>query len=142
MPLPKWFKPVVVVALLWNLIGCASYLFDVTRSPEAIAALPADQQAMWAARPAWGVSATAVAVWFGALGCIGLLLRKRWAASVLLVSLIGVVAQDIGMFFLSGVPAGSDAIPASAYAIQGMVLLISIALLMLARRANREGWLT
>ena len=27
---PKWFRPVAVIALLWNLAGCAAYLADAT----------------------------------------------------------------------------------------------------------------
>jgi hypothetical protein len=29
---PKWFLPVVIVALLWNLMGCAAYLSDAMLS--------------------------------------------------------------------------------------------------------------
>lgn len=43
--MPKWFKPVVVVALLWNLMGCLAYLADVMVSPEAIAKMSAAEQA-------------------------------------------------------------------------------------------------
>jgi len=34
---PKWFVPVAVVALLWNLIGCWAYLQDVMVTPEQLA---------------------------------------------------------------------------------------------------------
>lgn len=58
---PKWFKPVVIVALLWNLLGCMAYLSDVMLKPEDIAKMTAAQQAMYNARPAWAVGATALA---------------------------------------------------------------------------------
>ena len=38
-PMPKWFRPVAVIALLWNLLGCFAYLMDVTMKPEDIAKL-------------------------------------------------------------------------------------------------------
>ena len=60
---PKWFTPVAVIALLWNVLGCIAYLSDVTLSPEDVAKMSAAQQALYAARPAWAVGATALAAW-------------------------------------------------------------------------------
>jgi hypothetical protein len=135
---PKWFKPVAIVALLWNLIGCAAYLGDVMTTPEQVAQMPPAQQALYNSRPAWAVAATAVAVWAGALGCIGLILRKRWARPVLDASLAGVVVQDVAIFLMSD----AAAITGSAvYVLQTLVLVIAIALVLLARRASERGWL-
>ena len=36
---PRWFRPVAIVALIWNLLGCFAYLSDVTMKPEDIAKL-------------------------------------------------------------------------------------------------------
>jgi len=80
---PKWYTPVAVVALLWNLIGVTAYLFDVTMSPEAIARLTPAQRALYEARPLWFVTAYAIAVWSGTAGALGLVLRKRWARGLL-----------------------------------------------------------
>ena len=130
MTRPTWYLPVVIVALLWNLIGCAAFLMDVTLTPEAVAAMSPDQQALYAARPAWAVAAYAIAVWGGALGCVGLIMNTRWAKGALLASLLGLIAQDIALFGLSPV-----AIETSVYALQGMVLVIAVLLLLLANRA-------
>jgi hypothetical protein len=130
MTRPTWYLPVVIIALLWNLIGCAAYLMDVTLTPEAVAAMSPDQQALYAARPAWAVAAYAIAVWGGALGCVGLIMNTRWAKSALLASLLGLIAQDVALFGLSPV-----AIETSVYALQGMVLVIAVLLLLLANRA-------
>lgn len=134
---PKWFKPVAFVALLWNLLGCFAYLSDVMMGPEDVAKLSAAQQALYAARPSWAVAATAFAVWFGALGSLGLLLRKRWAQLVLLVSLLGVIGQDL--HFAQQLAAVRQA-DSAALPLQALVLAIAIALWLLARRATREGW--
>jgi len=136
MTRPKWYMPVAIIALLWNLIGCAAYLMDVTLTPEAVAAMSPDQQALYAARPAWAVAVYAIAVWGGALGCVGLIMKKRWAKGALLVSLLGLIAQDIALFGMSPV-----AIETSVYALQGMVLMIAVLLLLLANKAARQGWL-
>jgi hypothetical protein len=137
--LPKWFRPVAVVALVWNLLGCVAYLSDVMLTPDDVAKMSADQQALYAARPAWAVGATAVAVWFGAAGSLGLVLRRRWSYPLLLASLAGVVVQDAALFGMTNVVAVAGA---TALVLQGLVLAIAIALVLMARRAIREGWLT
>lgn len=135
---PKWFTPVAVVALLWNLAGCAAYLTDVRLTPDDVATMSEAQQAMYAARPAWSVGATALAVWCGALGCVALLLRKSWAVPLFLLSLLGVIGQDVWLFAMSesGAQAGG-----SVFVLQGLVLVVAIALLMLARNAAARRWI-
>ncbi|MEZ5421432.1 MAG: hypothetical protein R2708_29400 [Vicinamibacterales bacterium] len=135
---PKWFGRVAVAALLWNLIGCAAYLSDVMLSPDDIAAMSEAEQQMYAARPAWAVAATAIAVWGGALGCVGLIARRRWATPLLVASLAGVVGQDLGLLGLLGT---SAPIGAAVVAMQGLVLAIAVALVWLARSAAAKGWL-
>jgi hypothetical protein len=135
---PSWFKPVVIVALLWNLLGCVAYLSDVMITPEAVAQMSPEQQALYNSRPAWAVSATAIAVWGGALGCVGLFLRKRWALPLLVASAAGVVVQDLAIFVLSNAAAMAGA---AVYVLQGLVLVIAVALAQLARRAAAHGWL-
>jgi CHASE2 domain-containing sensor protein len=94
------------------------------------------QQTLRAERPAWSVAATAVAVWGGAAGSLGLILRRRWATPLLLASLIAVIVQDFSLFVL-----GSAAADPIAMTLQGLVLLIAIGLVLLARKASRMGWL-
>lgn len=135
---PKWFKPVAVVALLWNLMGCAAYLSDVRMTADDLAKLSEAQQALYASRPAWAIAATATAVWGGALGCIGLIFRKQWAFVLLLLSLLGVIAQDVGLFVLSAAAAQADA---TAMGLQGLVLVVAMGLVVLARKAMQRGWI-
>jgi hypothetical protein len=135
---PRWFRPVAIAALVWNLLGCLAYLSDVTRTAADVAKMTAAQQALEASRTAWAVAATALAVWGGAAGCLGLILRKRWANPLLLISLLGVIVQDIGLFALTD--AGRQAGPA-VIGLQGMVLVIAVALVGLGRKAGANGWL-
>jgi hypothetical protein len=135
---PKWFLPVAGVALLWNLVGCAAYLSDVMLTPDDVAKMDAAQQALYASRPAWAVAATAIAVWGGAAGCVGLLLRKRWALALLLTSLAGLVVQNLGLFVFSD---AASLVGPEVFALQGMVMLIAIGLVLLARKAIARGWI-
>ena len=135
---PAWFMPVAIVALLWNLLGCFAFASDLMLTPADVAKMSAEQQALYAARPAWAVAATAVAVIGGALGCIGLILRKRWALPLFVLSLVGVLAQDIGLFVLTD---GAKLAGTVAVVLQGVVLLVAIGLVLLARKAIRNGWI-
>jgi hypothetical protein len=136
---PKWYKPIAIVALLWNLLGCFAYLSDVMLTPDDIAKMSAAQQALYESRPAWSVGATAIAVWGGALGCLGLILRKRWSQILLVLSLIGVIAQDVALFGLSDAFAQAGA---AALVLQGIVLVVAVGLVALGRHALKQGWLS
>ncbi|MEQ1538932.1 MAG: hypothetical protein ABL928_08405 [Sphingorhabdus sp.] len=136
---PKWFLPVVIIALLWNLMGCAAYLSDAMLSAADIAKMSDAEKAMVVARPVWAVGATAVAVWLGALGCLALILRKGWAVPLLWLSLLGVIAQDIWLFALAP---DTGLVNGTVYGLQGLVLVIAVALVWLATKAKAAVWLT
>ena len=133
---PKWFTPVAIGALLWNLLGASAYLMDVTISPEAVAKMGEAERAMYASRPAWFVVAYASAVWFGVAGSLALIWRKRWATPLFVLSLLGLIAQDIALF-------GRPEVRADAVVIvlQGLVFVIAVSLLWLSRKSEREGWI-
>ena len=135
---PKWFVVVAIVALLWNLLGCFAFVSDLQISPQDLAKLSPAQQTLYNARPGWAVAATALAVFGGALGCIGLLLRKKWAFIVLSLSLVGILAQDFGLFVLVN---GASLAGPVAVVLQTLVLAIAIGLVFLSRRAIARGWL-
>ena len=133
---PKWFTPVAILALLWNLLGASAYLMDVTISPEAVAKMSEAERAMYASRPAWFVAAYACAVWFGVAGSIGLLWRKRWAKPMFLLSLLGLIAQDIALF--SRTEVRGDVV---VMLLQTVVFLIAVSLWVLAAKSERERWI-
>ena len=129
---PKWLSPVAIAGLAWNLLGCYAWVSDMRTTPEQIAAMGPRMEQLHAAMPVWAPTATGVAVLGGVAGCLGLLLRKRWAVRLLWLSLAGVIVQDIGLFVLAG---GAALAGPAVWALQGLVLLGGIALLVLARRA-------
>lgn len=136
---PKWFKIVAVIALIWNLLGCLAFASDLRLTPEDLAKLPEAQQALYAARPVWALTATAIAVLGGALGCVGMLLGKNWAFGIFLLSLAGIVIQDYGSFVLVD---GATLAGPVAVAMQAFVLAVGIGLVLLSRKGVARGWLT
>lgn len=127
---PRWFTPVVVIALLWNLLGVAAIVADI------LGAMAAGKEAAASARPLWSVVASLVAVVGGTLGCLALLLRRRFATWLLVASLAGVILQDAGL-----VIAARGAANPAAIVLQGLVFAVAVALVWLVRRAVRAGWL-
>jgi hypothetical protein len=138
MNTPAWFKVVAVLALLWNLLGCLAFFSDLRLSPEDLAKLPEAQQALYAMRPGWAVAATAIAVFGGVLGAVGLLVRRKWALPVFALSLLGILVQDFGLFVLAK---GASLAGPVAIVMQGIVLAIGIGLVVLSRKAIARGWL-
>lgn len=135
---PVWFVILAGMALAWNLLGLAAVIMDFMMSAESIASLSEAQQQMYASRPAWSSFASLLAVTAGTFGCIGLVLKRTWARPILVLSLIGLIAQDIAFFVIM------DAI--GAYGIQvvimqGIVFVIAVALLILAQFAMKKQWL-
>ncbi|HMB63660.1 MAG TPA: hypothetical protein VKN36_11340 [Eudoraea sp.] len=137
---PVWFWIVSVLALIWNLMGVMAYLQDAFTTVEQLGAMTQDERFLFESRPAWVTAAFAIAVWGGALGCIILLLRKKWAKAVLIISLFGILAQMAYVFFMS-----------TAIQVYGqlhglimplVVIVVGIALVFLARMAHRKGWLS
>ncbi len=135
-----WFWVIGILALIWNLLGVFAYLAEAYMSDEILSALPAEQQALYAERPAWVTAAFAIAVFAGALGCIAMLIRKKLAASLFILSLLAVIAQQIYAFFLSNTMEVMGG--ASAMGMPIMIIVVAIFLVWYARRATTKGWLS
>ena len=132
---PGWFWAAAGLALLFEAFGCVMYLMQVTTDPNS---LPIDQRAMWSATPPWIVGAYAVAVWIGLIGAVLLLMRRRLAVPVLLVSLVAVLIQFGGVML---VPALRQVTPEDAYTLPIAIIIACYGIFMLSRLADRRGWL-
>lgn len=137
--LPKWFKAVVALALLWNLMGIVNFFMQVNLSPEVIAALPPAEQALMNNTPLWSTIAFALGVFGGTIGCVGLLMRKAWSMLALLISLIAVMAQmSYWLFFTKAV----EVYGTSTYTMPLLVILIAYLLFRLSSNGIKKGYLT
>ncbi len=137
---PVWFWIVSVLALLWNLMGVMNYLGTAFMKEAIMAEMTAEQVSLMESTPAWVTAAFAIAVWFGAAGCIGLLLRKKWAKSALGMSLIGVLVQTGYGFFMTN--ASEVYGQTEAVIIPAMVIIIGVFLVFFARLAERRTWIS
>jgi len=100
------FRMVAVALLLWNLAGLAAFVAQVRSRPEDLGDAVTAQA--FATMPVWAWTAYAVATIAGTLAAIALLLGRRIAVSLFVLSLIGVLAQfswsifDFGIVSLKG----------------------------------------
>ena len=134
---PRWFTVVAAVLLVWNLLGVAAYIAQVMMTPEALAALPDDQRRIIENTPVWATAAFAVAVNFGALGSLLLLLKRDLAGLFLQLSLVGVLVQMYHAFFMSK---SLEVFGPGGLVMPVMVLIIAIYLVTLAAKAKAQRW--
>ena len=134
-PVPGWFSLAAIASILFMALGCAGYLVSVLADPSS---LPLDQRNLLEARPIWMVAAYAIAVWIGLFGAIALLMRKKVAEPLLLVSLIGAVLTFLPY---AVVPAVSELVTTNDIAVAVVVVLITGTIWSFARHSRLRGWL-
>ncbi|TDK24399.1 hypothetical protein E2F46_08965 [Luteimonas aestuarii] len=135
---PPWFWVVAVLALLWNLLGAWMFWQNLAMTPEALAALPDAQRQVTLARPHWTFVPFGIGTLGGVLGALGLLLRRRWAVPVLLLSLLGIAVLFAAMYAATPVWALTG-VRGAVFPI--VLVLIGGLLWLYARKSAARGWL-
>ncbi|BDW91517.1 MULTISPECIES: hypothetical protein [Flagellimonas] len=136
---PTWFWVVSIIALLWNLMGVFNYLNQAFNQQAILETLDQAQREAFEGIPAWATAAFALAVFSGTLACIGLLLRKKWARPLFILSLLAAVVQFIHWLFISN---AVEAFGPSTYAMPVIVIIIGIYLILFSKKGIEKGWLT
>jgi len=135
---PIWFWLVSGLAFIWNALGVMAFIAQISMTDEAMAALPADQQAAYAALPSWYMIIFAVAVFAGTLGCLALLLRKRWASALLTLSFGAVMVQQAYFWFLTDIGSKQHG---GQLAMTIAIPVVALLLVLMARSSTAKGWL-
>ena len=134
-PAPRWFTLAALAAVAWEIVGCAMYLMQVRVDP---ASLPVDQRALWDAAPTWMIAAYAVAVWIGLVGAILLVMRRRLAEKLLLVSLVAVLVQFSALLV---VPELRNLTTSDALFLPFVIIVVCYSIWHFAWTARKAGWL-
>lgn len=135
---PKAYGWVAILALVWNLIGVAMFAMQVTMDETRLATLSDTDRQVFLATPPWMNVAFAFAVIGGVLGALGLLLRRRWAVPMFAISLLALLVQLAGAYLVT--PAW-QAYGVSGLAMPALLLVVTLALWLYARRCLARGWL-
>ncbi len=136
---PTWFWIVCGISMIWNLLGVMAYLMQVTMSPEALQALPENERTLIESVPVWATSAFAIAVWGSTLGCILLLMRKKLATPVLIVSFVGIMVQ---MFYNVVISKSIEVYGPGGLSMPILVFTIGIFLIWFSRKSTANGWIS
>jgi hypothetical protein len=129
---PIWFWIVSALALIWNAMGVMQYLQQAFKTDSFIASCTPEQLEMYANLPSWYTAAFALAVFGGALGCLLLLLRKRLATTLLLISFIAIIIQMSYVTFSLKM----------ANAMTPLIIIVGALLVWLSKIATKKGWLS
>lgn len=135
---PTWFWVVSIIALLWNGMGVFNYLNQAYNKEAMLEGLEQAQREVFEGIPAWATAAFAIAVFSGIIGSIGLLLRKKWARPLFVISFIAAVAQFIDWLFISN---AVEAFGPSSYVMPVIVVIIGAYLISFAKKGTQKGWL-
>lgn len=130
---PRW---PAILFLLWGLMGIGAFLAQYTADLAPLAKSDPYQARIWSNMPLWAWLAYAIAVACGLGAAICLLLRRKLAVVLALLSLVAVLIQFAYTFFLTDVLAvrgpGAAAFPL-------LIILLAIAQLWLARSWSKRG---
>ena len=134
--LVQWHKLISLLAIIWNLLGVGAYLMHAYMTDEAIALLPENEQALYVDIPAWYTAAFAIAVFAGAIGSVLLLLKKKLASPVLILSLLGIFVQMYYNFFISK---SIEVYGPGSMVMPIFVILVGVFLVWYAKKLQTEG---
>lgn len=138
---PTSFWIISGLALLWNLMGCAIWFMEYNywKNPEARLDLPERMQGLYDGNPGWLYVVFGIAVVTGVLGCVGLLMKKSWASTVFIISLIAILVQDAYSFFATDL---IETLGIEAIGMPIVVILIAVFLIYFSRKNTANGILT
>jgi len=96
--LPRWFWPVAVLGLAWNVFGVVQFLSKVQGSVGSMmsSGLTKAQAELYASLPLWMDVCFALGVFGGTVGCVLLMARLQAAKVVFAASLAAYVVLYIG----------------------------------------------
>lgn len=136
---PVWFWIVGWGALLWNLMGVFSYIMQVTMSPEMMASMPEMEREIMENRPAWATGAFALAVFGGAFGSLFLLLKKKWAYELFILSFVAVLVQMYHSLFMTN---SMEVYGPGGVVMPIMILFFGVGLIWMAKHSINKGWIS
>lgn len=134
-PVAGWFIAAAVASLLFMGLGCITFLMHVLADP---ASMPLDQRAAHDAEPLWVTAVYGVAVGAGLVGAILLLMKRRAAEWLLLVSLVAVLAWLGGLIVVAPL---RETMSANDLLVAIAIAALTWTIYWFARHSRQRGWL-
>ncbi|WP_309662085.1 hypothetical protein [Sphingomonas sp.] len=134
-PVAGWYLPAAVAAMLFMALSCIMYLMHVLADP---AAMPLEQRAAYEAEPLWVLSANAIAVWIGFAGTVLLVMRKKLAEALMMVSLAAVLVWLAGLLLVTNL---RENMSANDLIVALVVTALTWTIFWFARHSRQRQWL-
>lgn len=131
------FWIISAIALIWNLMGVNQYVLMAYKSETVRANIAPERLAIIDATPVWATAAFAIAVFAAALGCICLLIRKKMAYTLFVISFVSIIVQNIDSFMRFEL---SD-FNAMELSMTFMIPLFGLFLIWYSKSAMTKGWI-
>ncbi|HEX4762048.1 MAG TPA: hypothetical protein VFU87_04575 [Sphingomicrobium sp.] len=134
-PVARWYMIAAIASVLFMLVGCVGFVLDRMTDPSS---LPLDQRTVVLARPLWSLVAYGLAVWVGLAGAVLLVMKRKLAEPLLLVSLMAAVFTFLPYAVVPGV---RDNVSTNDIAFALVILAITWTIFWFARHSRQRGWL-
>jgi magnesium-transporting ATPase (P-type) len=134
-PLARWYLIGAIASLLFMAAACAMYGLHVATNPQS---LPLDQRTVFEVEPLWVTSAFGLGAVAGLAASALLVLRRRMAQPLMLISLVAMVAWLAGLLLVPGL---RDVITTNDIAVAIVVVAITWTIFWFARHSNQRRWL-
>lgn len=134
---PIWFWAVAVIALLWNLFGLFNFYVSTFDQVSILETLNQEQRELFEAMPLWATIAFGIATVAGTLASLGLLVRKKLAKPLFVISLVAMIAQFINWLFIQN---AAEVFP-NSYTMPSIVVLVGVVLILFANKGIQKDWL-
>jgi hypothetical protein len=129
-----------IVGLAWSAMGAFDYVMSQTKNEAYMGQFTPEQLDFFYGLPSWAIATWALAVWGGVVGAIFLLLKKRVAVWIFLVSLVCMVITSFQNYILSnGMEVMGDAFSLSFSA---LIFITSLGLYLYSKAMSSKGILT
>ncbi len=131
---------IAVIALLWNLMGLLRFITATFMADTLTDDYPSEILEIFNGMPTWYTVLFGVAVITGVLAALFLLLKKRFAVVLFLLSLIAVLIQMPYWMFATDIIEVAGM--AEAITMPIIVIIVALFLYMYSKSAAKKGWLS
>ena len=135
-PVARWYWIAATISLLLMILPALGAAIHLTTDP---ATLPLDERVQYEAEPIWMVAAFGLTGLAGAVGALMLILRRRQAETLILVSLVGIALWFAGLFVNAQL---RDLLSTGQIAMAIIVVAIVWTIYWFARHSRQRGWLS
>lgn len=119
-------------------MGAFDYSMTKLRVESYMAQFTPEQLEFFYGFPQWAGATWAIAVWFSVLGSIYLLLRRRAAVPIFVISLVAMMATTLHNFVLSEVKM-FDVVGTGAAIFTLVIFVVAVLLVLYARKMHANG---